>query len=1069
MYSAFLPLRRASGLLLTLLPAMALQAQTIPNPGFEADTFTAFPGYVSVNAPITGWTGNFSASHGLNPAGDSPFANNGTVPEGVNVAFIQSNSNSSNLETTISGLTAGQTYQLSFRTNARAGNTARLQLSIDGNLLINSRVTAVAAANGAAPWRYVAAYFTPTATTALLTVANTADNDNTLLVDQFEVSPSTQPWSFTAWTDDASSGIDRSYVYTHAYNLGSAASFTLNSVPFTGLPGGNPGVPGRLVTAGLGSVFNNDPNNLFDGSRPLANDFLYNGFPSTVTLSGLTPGGSYVLSLFSAGWEDPTSRWGTFRSGTEQMSIDQDAFGNDNGIRIDYRYLADANGSVTVNTHPLEGNSIHLYGIANREATLRPQPVFVSQPTNRVGLNGNLVTFTGLAAGTGPISYQWLKGTTPIPGETFADLSFVVNNAATQSGFYTLRATNGAGFTLSQPAFLEVYDPQPAVAVYNTGVDALGVTLQGGEIDPHYTLVDNPDNPSSPQAFVQTGLPGAWLPNTGFANWIGPRVDTATAAGPIPTFYRYQTSFDLTGRTPAGILTGSYASDNVGTEVRINGVAVPGVPVSTTFAALTPLLIRLENLPAGTVTAGVNTLDFVVENGGVGYTGLLVDNLGFAQVPAGIAPTFVTHPQGGTIVTGASVTLSARAYGSANLTYQWNRNAAPIAGATGSTYTIPAFSAALNGDYTVTASNGVGPAQTSNIAVLTASNVPPNITVGPQTLDAALGQSLTLSVTVEGSPPFDYQWIKDNVDIPDADEATYTINPVTRADAGRYKVRVTNAFGNPTSGEGVISVFNPVPGLFSTGVADDGTLLADGEFDLHYQLLVNPGGENEVFSVVHQSDIFPISTGTWLFNSATSKWISPMANSSSGGGLAFDGGAGPGTYIYRTTFDLTGLHPASVRINGAWTSDNGGLAVRVNGTDTGITTTGNFNALNNFTITEANADFAPGLNTLDFVVQNADANAGYTGLRVQGIRGLADPAPNLPQLSITLNGSGQPVITFTGVQGTNYPIQRSTDLAPSASWSVVGTVTGGAGGVVQFTDTSAPAGRAYYRAVIPLP
>ena len=43
--------------LLSACAAGSLSAQTIPNPGFETDSFTVFPGYVSGNGPITGWTG----------------------------------------------------------------------------------------------------------------------------------------------------------------------------------------------------------------------------------------------------------------------------------------------------------------------------------------------------------------------------------------------------------------------------------------------------------------------------------------------------------------------------------------------------------------------------------------------------------------------------------------------------------------------------------------------------------------------------------------------------------------------------------------------------------------------------------------------------------------------------------------------------------------------------------------------------------------------------------------------------------------------------------------------------
>ena len=81
---------------LGLLGALTAGAQpVIPNPSFEADTFTVFPGYVSGNAPITGWASGDPARSGINPGGGSPFADNGVIPNGSQVAFIQNSAGSS--------------------------------------------------------------------------------------------------------------------------------------------------------------------------------------------------------------------------------------------------------------------------------------------------------------------------------------------------------------------------------------------------------------------------------------------------------------------------------------------------------------------------------------------------------------------------------------------------------------------------------------------------------------------------------------------------------------------------------------------------------------------------------------------------------------------------------------------------------------------------------------------------------------------------------------------------------------------------------------------------------------
>ena len=241
----------AVGAIVVLLCQAAL-GQTIPNPSFEADTFTVFPGYISVNTPITGWTANPADEVGLNPAGGSPFADNGAIPNGNNVAFIQAgsavDSQQGTLSTTISGLTIGTTYKVNLRANARSGQAPSLRLSIDSAEIMAMTMHSAGPNN---PYWYIAFEFTATATSQVLGVLNDTATDNTLLVDDFSIAPSSGKWVVDAWNDDASSGLDSSFYYTHAYKFGNATNFTLNGVAFTGLGGNNPQVPGSFSTTFL--------------------------------------------------------------------------------------------------------------------------------------------------------------------------------------------------------------------------------------------------------------------------------------------------------------------------------------------------------------------------------------------------------------------------------------------------------------------------------------------------------------------------------------------------------------------------------------------------------------------------------------------------------------------------------------------------------------------------------------------------------------------------------------------------------------------------------------------------
>ena len=1058
---------------LASLAAFVGQAQVVPNPSFEEDTFTQFPGYVSGNAPITGWTVSVPENAGLNPSGGSPFADNGTIPAGSKVAFIQSAGAESTLETTITGLTPGQKYQLGFRVNARSGGIPLLNVTVDGNSLLTTPVEAV---GGVAPYRYVGVYFDATGTEAALRLSNNTGGDTTVLIDDVTVTASAGEWQATPWIDDATTGLDPAYVYTHAYNFGSAAGASINEVAFTGIAGGDPSVPGRLTTSGLNGVFTNDPNTLADGSRAIANDFVYNGFPTTVTLRGLVPSRAYVASLYSVGWE-AAGRVITFRNGARQFTVDQDTYGNDNGIRIDYSYTADANGEVTLNTHPLGAGSFHIYAIANREAVVAPALAFSAQPANATGVVGESVELRATVSGARPVTYQWLRNNNPIAGATAATLSWNLVDGGS-SGFFSLRATNASGTVTSNAAFVTVYEQVPAGRVFNTGVDASGVPVADGELDPHYQIIVNADNPGVPDAFVQNSqafpiVAGPWIAVSDTSAWIGPRFDTAGAAGLSGDAgegggtYVYRTTIDLTGLPPGFILRGNYATDNNGPAIRINGQPLPGVPASGGFGGYTSFVFNSDAFPPGTIVSGANTLDFVVVNvdAVAGYTGLRVDGLQMLAVPAGLAPVVVTAPVSAEVVTGSSHTLRVEAYGTASLTYQWARNNTPINGATGASYTIPSFNTSLAGTYTVTVTNPVG-SVTSAGAVLTAVNVPPSIVTPPQGQLAGVGETVQLGVTVDGSAPFTYQWRRNGENLNGQTAATLTLNAVTEAAAGNYSVVVTNAYGEATSADAVVTVLPVVPGVFATGVDGTGAALPDGEADPHYLLAVNPDGINEVAPVVHNSTVFPIVAGPWVPNTAGAKWIAPQFDTVGSAGEASDAGAGPGTYVYRTTFDLTGFDPATAILTGGWATDNRGASIRLNGVDTGLTNTAQFVQVTNFSLAAPGASFQPGVNTLEFYVVNEGQGVGYTGLQVRGLRVLAKTATAIPQVTITFNASNQPVLAFTGTAGRTYTIQRSPSLA-TASWAPIGTAVAAQDGAVSFTDTTPVIGAAYYRVLLP--
>jgi len=171
----------------------ALTSNTVQNSSFEATVIGGVGDYTYTGS-ITGWTSSSASLTGLSRAG-SPFTNNGTIPHGAQVAFLQSTGSPvTTLTTTLTGLTAGQSYTVSFRVNAReAYTTPALSWSVSSGAttLFSTGPTAIPAVGGTNPYGTVSGTFTATATTATLVIGNqtAAGTDSTLLLDAVSVFP----------------------------------------------------------------------------------------------------------------------------------------------------------------------------------------------------------------------------------------------------------------------------------------------------------------------------------------------------------------------------------------------------------------------------------------------------------------------------------------------------------------------------------------------------------------------------------------------------------------------------------------------------------------------------------------------------------------------------------------------------------------------------------------------------------------------------------------------------------------------------------------------------------------
>ncbi|MCO5052140.1 MAG: immunoglobulin domain-containing protein [Verrucomicrobiae bacterium] len=725
------PGRLGAGLVASIyLLGQSVIGQTIPNPSFEADTFTIFPGYTSDNGPITGWVGSPAERVGLNPASGSPFANNGTIPDGSNVAFIQSNatdpSTPTKLSTTISGLSAGTTYKVTFRANGRVrtADVPRLKVYVDQISVLLPGLPgswpdgfAPGTVGGAAGYWYVAFEFTANAATAELSLVNDANGDHTVVVDDFKIAPSTQRWSVEAWNSDGDSGIDPDYVYTHAYSFGSSEDTTVNDVNFTGVGGANPAVAGQFSTTLLGNVYNGDDNGprwAGGGGEILGRDFLYSsavaaGSYESITLEGLSPGTEYLLSVFSVGWENAseTARWATCSMGDDYLTFNQDQFGNDVGIRLSYRYTADASGSATFRIAPFQADnvSIHIYGFANRETTPRPAaPKITAHPKSTIVSPGLTVGFKVTASAVPLPTYQWRWNGNNLPGEI--NNTLVVNSvSAANAGLYDVVVANSVGSVTSQVARLTV----GAINIINPSFEEDEFYIWPGYLrNPSFgenassiigwnSLDDHGINPVRPpdgrspfgdNGAIPQGSQIAFMQGNGE---LSQTLSGFTVGGHYYVHYYENARSEVT---------------RPGMEVKVNGNTV--VPLHSLAPVGGSNPYREVSSAMFTATATDLSLAFIKSAPEAGDCTALIDNVAIVQVAPGTPPSLSSQPQSVSVVPGSTVSFSTIAQGSLPLSYQWYHDGTALSGETNPGLSISAVGVGDIGDYTVVVANSSG-------------------------------------------------------------------------------------------------------------------------------------------------------------------------------------------------------------------------------------------------------------------------------------------------------------------------------------------------------------------------
>lgn len=437
-------------------------------------------------------------------------------------------------------------------------------------------------------------------------------------------------------------------------------------------------------------------------------------------------------------------------------------------------------------------------GLAFLSYSLGTPPIIVTQPSDTTVVAGESAVLFVSAQGAAPLIYEWRKAGVPIPGATGPELALTTASAEA-AGEYSVRVSNGGGSTLSGTATVTVLS-RP---VFTEQPVSRSVT-QGRAVSLRALAV------GSPPIEYRWLKDGVLLAGATQSELIFPDVlpgDTGTYA--------------VRASNPAGTTESDWATLTVLTPPQLTLAPAPltvaqGQRAQFQAAASGSDPLRYQWLRDGVPIDGATQPDLILEPVALdqaGFYSVRVSNpAGNVESPSALlivlaAPRITLHPASVTVAQGRPVVLRAAAAGSDPLQYQWFKDGRSISGATQSELRLAAAANTDGGSYALRVSNAAGSVE-SNLAILKI-KIPPAFVQHPASLETIQGESAVFRVTVSGSAPLEYQWIKDGIALPGATQPEYSIDTVTATDTGDYSVRVANSAGQAESQSAFLAVIVP--------------------------------------------------------------------------------------------------------------------------------------------------------------------------------------------------------------------------------------------------------------------
>ena len=424
-------------------------------------------------------------------------------------------------------------------------------------------------------------------------------------------------------------------------------------------------------------------------------------------------------------------------------------------------------------------------------------PSVTSEPTNQTVSPGGTATFEISAAGTAPLTYQWLFNGTNLAG--FTDTMLTLNNVQpSQAGGYSAVVSNSVGSITSAVAQLTVLrvptiTGQPTNLTIVAGSTATFQLSASGSAPLSYQWLFNGVNLSGATdtsltlSNIQPSQAG------GYSAVVNNSAGSATSAVAqltvlVPPFLTLQP-------TNQSVIEGS--------SVQFQAAADGTAPLSYQW------FFNQTSVQGGN-SSSLNLANVQPAQAGQYY--LVVDNSvgsvtsAVAQLTVVVPPSITSQPSNQIVVAGSNATFQVTAAGTAPLGYQWLFNGTTLAGATDPALNLTNIQSNQAGGYEAVVSNSAG-SITSTVAQLTVLG-PPTIVSQPVAQTVIAGSNATFQLAASGSGPLTYQWLFNGANL-GATGASLTLSNVQPSQAGGYSAIASNSAGSATSAVAQLTVVVP--------------------------------------------------------------------------------------------------------------------------------------------------------------------------------------------------------------------------------------------------------------------